>query len=107
MVGTLKRPRVARFLSADQGAAMSASVEQDADHAVIAAHENQWSPGHSSRAEIAGVRHLGFMADVQPALIEDAAPLLLKAFGIDECFAIYAKQSRVLIVNDEVLARFF
>jgi hypothetical protein len=107
MVGTLKRPRVARFLTADQRAAMRASVKQYAHNAVIAAHQNQRAPGHSSRPEIAGVRHLGLMPDVEPALVEDAAPFLLKAFRIYERFAIYAKQSRVLIVNDEALDRFF
>src|ERR1700687_2493470 len=107
MVGTLKRPRVARFLSTDQRAAMSASVVQDADHAVVAAHENQRAACHSSRAEVAGVRHLGFVADVEPALVEYAPPLLLKTFRIDECFPIYAKQPRVLIVDDEALDRFF
>src|SRR4029077_4661586 len=107
MVGTLKRPRVAGFLTTDQRAAMSASVEQNAHNAVIAAHQNQRATCHGPRAEVAGVRDFGLMPNVEPALVEDAAPLLLKAFRINERFAIYAKQSRVLIVNDEALDRFF
>src|ERR1700688_1840999 len=86
---------------------MSACVKQHAHYAVIAAHQNQWTACYSSRAEITGMGHLGLMPDVEPALVENAAPLLLKAFRISERFAIYAKQSRVLIVNDEALDRFF
>src|SRR5258708_3394137 len=103
MVGTLKRPRIAGFLTTGQRAAMRAGGEQPGPHAVIAAHQNQRAPGHSSRAEVACVRYLGFVPDVEPALVEDAPPFLLEAFRINERFTIYAKQSRVLIVNDETL----
>src|SRR5579885_254580 len=107
VIWTLKGLRVAGLLPADQCAAMRARVEQHADHAVIAAHQDDRTPGAGARLVIARVRHFGFVTDVDPAFFENPPLLPLKALGIGKYPAIDAEQSRFLVVDDVGFGRLF
>jgi len=99
VIGTLKRPRVARSLPAYLSAAMRTGIQEHANDLVVAAHQYHRPTGNGPRSIVAGVRNLGFVPDVNPAPAEKARALLLKAFRIDERAPIHAEQSRCLIVN--------
>jgi len=49
------------------------------------------------------VRNFGLVTDVDPALVEDPAPLLRQTLRIGERPPIHAKQSFVLIIYDVAL----
>jgi hypothetical protein len=77
---------------------MRASVQEHANHLVVAAHQYHRPAGNGPRSIVAGVRNFGFVPDVNPASVEKACALLLEAFKIGERAPIHAEQSRRLII---------
>src|SRR5581483_3587326 len=100
VIRTLKGLRVAGPLAAHEGAAMRAGVEQHANRAVVAAHQDHRAPGYLPRPIVARVRDFRFMAHVDPASIEDPPPLLFETFGINERPAIDAKDPSFAVIDD-------
>jgi hypothetical protein len=80
---------------------MRAGIEQDTDHAVVATNQDHWTARYAAGTKIARVRHLRFVTGVDPALVEDATPLLVETFGIRENSPIYPEKTRRLVVDDE------
>src|SRR5260370_41480393 len=85
---------------------MSASIEQHPDRAVIATYQNHRMACHVTRSKIPGVWYFRFVANIDPAFVEDAAPFFFQTLRIGEHTAIHPKQSGVLIVDDKILSRF-
>src|SRR5208282_5349386 len=94
MIGTLEGLRVPEFLAANHGAAVSAGVKENSYLAVITAHQNQRTTRDVARLIVSGVRNFRFVADIDPALVEDAPPFIFEARGIGKGAAIHLKQSR-------------
>ena len=75
---------IALRLAADDGAAMAAGVQENAQLVPAVAAQNQRPSAHRARAKVARRAHLGLMPDVKPAALEDALLLLAEDRGIDE-----------------------
>jgi len=85
VIETLERLGVAVFLAADLGAPMRAGVEQSRNRAVGAAREQQAAAADLTGEEIAGLRQFRLVAEIEPAFVEDLAPLAVQNRGVDEC----------------------
>jgi hypothetical protein len=77
---------------------MSASIKQHAHDTVIATNKYHRPPHDVARAVIAGMRHLGLVTDIGPALVEDPASFIGETLRIGERAPIYPKQSGVLVI---------
>lgn len=84
---------------------MGAGVKQDADHIVVAAHQDHRAAGNISRAIVARMGHFGFMTDVDPALLKDAPPFLLQTLRVGKHPPVDSKQARRLVIDDVIFGR--
>jgi hypothetical protein len=91
MIGALERLRVARLLAAYESAAMRTGIQEHANDLIVTAHQYHRPTGNGPRAIVAGVRNLGFVPDVNPALVEKACALLLEACWIGERLPIHVE----------------
>jgi myo-inositol-1(or 4)-monophosphatase len=101
VVEALEDASVAGILTADRRAAVGARVEQRADLAVGAAHEDDRPAADVAPDEVAGVWNLGLVANVQPAAVEDPLPLELVDRLRRHRRAVHAEQSALPIVGDQ------
>src|SRR4029079_14452894 len=88
VIDALELPGVALALAANQRAAMAADVEQRADLALAVAAEDHRAAGDRAGAEVARIFDLRGVADIDPALVEDGAVLVLEDFRRDEHLAV-------------------
>ena len=103
MIDAVELPGVALALAAHEGAAVAADIEQRADLALAVAAEDHRTVGDAAGAEVTGVLHLRGVADINPALVEDRAVLVLQDFRRDEHLAVDRKR-QILEILDDVLA---
>ena len=101
MIDAVELPGVALALAADQRAAMAADVEQRADLALAVAAEDHRPAGDAAGAEVARVFHLRGVADIDPALVEDRAVLVLQDFRRDEHLAVDRERQVLQVLDDE------
>ena len=88
--------RVTARLAAHHRAAMAAAVEEDAELVLAVAAEDERPAAHGAGAEVAGGAHLGFMAHVQPAALEDALLLGGEDRRLDERRASTSRDALML-----------
>src|SRR5581483_6289456 len=74
----------ALFLATHHGAAMWAGVEIRANFTILVARENQLAAAHVARQEIPGICDFRLVAEIEPALSEDVAPLRLEHALVDK-----------------------
>src|SRR5579871_1285531 len=77
VVETHERLGVAGVVAADQRAAMQARIDEDADLPIPAMRQHQRPSEHRAPAIVAGLRHLGAVAHIEPGPLEDALELEL------------------------------
>ena len=104
MIDAVELPRVALALAADQRAAMAADVEQRAHLALPVAAEDHRPAGDLAGAEVAGIFDLRGVADVDPALVEDRAVLVLQDFRRDEHLAVDLEGQVLQVLDHEAVA---
>jgi hypothetical protein len=81
---------------------MAADVEEHADLRGGIAAQDDGPAAQRARDEIARRPHLALVARIDPALVEDAAHLLLEHQRVDHRRAMHAEVEAVGIVADEV-----
>ena len=87
--------------AADQVAAVTAGVQQGADLAVLAMHQDQRPTGHRTRHEVAWVWEFRLVAREQPAMIENPRPLLLENVSVDKDAPMDPENAVLSVVNDQ------
>jgi hypothetical protein len=97
VVEALEALRIALPLAAHLGAAVGARVEQRAHDAVLAAHEDDPPHAELARAEVARIGHLGLVAEIEPAAVEDPRALGVEHLGIEERLALDAEGAAPLV----------
>ncbi len=89
-------------LAADDGAAMAADVEQRADIALPVAAEDHRPAGDVAGDEVARIFDLRGVADIDPALVEDRAVLVLQNLRRDEHAAMDRERQVLQVLDDEL-----
>ena len=84
---------------------MHAGVVEDVQPAAAVAVEDQRLAAHLARDELPRLRDLGFVAEVQPAALENAAALEVEHLRVDESAAVDAKHAARLVVGDRPVHR--
>jgi hypothetical protein len=69
--------------------------------AVAAAHPEERPAGDGTTAKIAGFFHLGLVAEIEPAVIEDPAVFLFSDLRRGEDGAMHAKDAALAVFVDE------
>jgi hypothetical protein len=80
---------------------MAAGVEEAAHLALLVAHEDDGATGHLAGHEVAGLLHLGGVADINPALAEDLAHFLAQDL-LGDMHGAVEKEDALLPVVDHV-----
>src|SRR6185312_6006815 len=99
LAGILVRPAVipapemllvAALDLADQRAAVTAAIHQDANDAVFPSNQDDRLASHRPQNEIAGLGDFALMAHVEPRRVKDLLELLLENFGLRVNVAVNA-----------------
>jgi hypothetical protein len=103
MIEALQNVGMPLVVPANQRASVRAGVQKNPKFAVAAADEEKRPPRHIPAPVVAPVLHFGFVAQIQPAFIED--PLLLhpKHFERRHGGAMDPKYARIWLVYDQIL----
>src|SRR6185436_15082536 len=104
VIDALELPGVALALTANQRAAMAADVEQRAHLALAVAAEDHRTAGNVTGAEVAWIFDLRGVTDINPALVEDGAVLVLEDFRRDEHLAVDRERQIVGVLDDQTVA---
>ena len=80
---------------------MAAGVEEAAHLPLLVAHEDDGTTGHLAGHEVAGLLHLGGVADVDPAFAEDLAHFLAQDL-LGDMHGTVKKENALLPVVDHV-----
>src|SRR5262249_4354248 len=91
---------VALGLAAYDAPAVSAGIEKYAHAAPAVAAEDHRPVAHDARPEITGRGHFGLVSDVDPAHVEDPAPLKLEYLRIHQGSAVDPEAHRFRLVDD-------
>ena len=82
---------------------MAASVVEDTDFALCCSRVEQGLASDRAAAVVAGVLHLGLVAQVEPAAAEYALPLHLHDFRRRQCGAVVPEDTLLSVVDNQVL----
>ena len=102
MVKTLKPQRVALLFPHDGSAAVWTDVHQGVNHALTVAIEDHLATGNAARDEIAGIGDFGFMAEVDPAPIEQRPALGLQHVRVSKGLASHFEPSALPVLSDKI-----
>ena len=84
MIKTLKAQRIAAPFAHDRCAPMRTDVEEGMNVPGPVAIEHDIAPGHAAGEEIIRIRDFRFMADINPAAVEDRTALQFEHVFVDE-----------------------
>ena len=101
VVEALEHPRITRVLTADRRAPMGARVEEHAHLPVVAANEDDRLAADLATNEVARVRDLRFVPDVEPAPFEDVLALELEDLLGGQRRAVHAEQAAFPVVDHQ------
>jgi hypothetical protein len=105
VIEALKGFRVATALPADLRPAVRTGVEQDADYAIAAAHQDDRAPRHASRSKIPWLRDFRGVASIEPALLEHVPLFERHDLRIREHAAMHTKHSILAVIEHQVVER--
>ena len=105
MIEALKGLGVATALPADLRPAVRAGIEQDADHAIAATHQDDRAPRHASRSKIPWLWDFRGVASIEPALLEHAPLFERHDLGIREHAAMHTKHPILAVIEHQVVER--
>ena len=84
---------------------MRAGVEQDADHAIAATHQDDRAPRHASRSKIPWLWDFRGVASIEPALLKHAPLFERHDLGIREHAALHTKHPVLAVIEHQVIER--
>jgi hypothetical protein len=102
MIEALQNLGVTLVVSADQRASVRACIQKNPQFAVAAADEKKRPPRDVPAPEVAWLFDLGFVAQVQPAFIENPLLLHLKNLARRHGGAMDAKYTIFRVVDDQI-----
>ena len=85
MIKALEKFGVALVEPTDIGAPVGATVVKDSRAAVAAAHPKERLTGHRPATKVAGIGNLGFVAEINPAALENVFVLQRGDLGRGKC----------------------
>src|SRR5262245_34435180 len=103
MIEALKGLGVTTAFPADLRSAVCAGVEQDANHAIAATHQDDRTPRHASRSKIPWLRDFRSVTSIEPALLEHTPLFERHDLGLREHAAMHTKHPILAIIEHQVI----